>query len=142
MADQTHDVEKKIDLVIPMVPKMEMTAVGTAVAVAEFMELDTGKIEEMKIALIEACINAIEHSKSEERRVYISFDVGEDALTIQIGDKGQGFSPEEAQKKVDHRRAQGEQRRGWGLTLMEEMMDEVQIQSGENGTVLRMVKRR
>jgi len=142
MADHTQDVEKKIELVIPMVPKMEMTAVGTAVALAEFMELDTGKIEEMKIALIEACINAIEHSKSEERRVYISFDMGEDALTIQISDKGHGFSSEEAQKKVDHRRAQGEQRRGWGLTLMEEMMDDVQIQSSESGTVLTMVKRR
>lgn len=142
MADHTQDVEKKIDLVIPMIPKMEMAAVGTAVALAEFMELDRGKIEEMKIALIEACINAIEHSKSEERRVYINFDVGEDALTIRIGDKGHGFSAEEAQKKVDHRRAQGEQRRGWGLTLMEEMMDDVQIHSSENGTVLTMVKRR
>ncbi len=142
MADHIQDAEKKIDLVIPMVPRMEMAAVGTAVALAEFMELDPGKIEEMKIALIEACINAIEHSKSEERRVYINFDVGEDALTIRIGDKGHGFRSEEAQKKVDNRRAQGEQRRGWGLTLMEEMMDDVQIQSGENGTVLTMVKRR
>ena len=110
-----------------MGPKMEMAAVGTAVAIAEFMELDTGKIEEINIALIEACINAIEHSKSEKRRVYRNFDVGEDALTIRIGDKGHGFSSEEAQRKVDNRRAQAEQRRGWGLTLMEEMMDDVQI---------------
>ena len=68
-----------------------------------------------KMALIEACINAFEHSRSKERRVYVNFDLGDDQLTIQITAKGEGFDPEKAKKDVVKRRESGESKRGWGL---------------------------
>ena len=48
---------------------------------------------------------------------------------------------EEAQARVRQRRESGEKRRGWGLRLMEELMDEVHIESTSNGTRLILVKR-
>ena len=78
--------DRDLDLNIPMVPEMELTVTKVAEGVGEFMKLDIDKIEEIKMALIEACINAIEHSKSEDRRIAITFDIGEEELKIQIAD--------------------------------------------------------
>ena len=137
VADKRTDV----DLVIPMEPDMELTASKTAEAVGEFMGLDKDKIDEIKLALIEACINAIEHSKSADRRVSINFEIGEKELTLYISDRGKGFDL----SKVHRELASGKQRqdrRGWGLKIMEELMDRVEVDSDDRGTIITMVKHR
>jgi len=133
---------KFIDLTIPMLPEMELAATKTAEAVGVFMGLSEDKLDEVKLALIEACINAFEHSQSKEQRVAINFALGDEDLTIQISDTGQGFDPDMAREKVEERRASGKSKRGWGLKLMSELMDKVDIRSNENGTVITMVKHR
>ena len=62
MVDDSRDV----DLIIPTVPEMELTATKTAVAVGEFMGLDEEKIEETKMGLIEALYQC--HRIQPERR--------------------------------------------------------------------------
>ena len=106
------------------------------------MGLDADSIDEIKLAIIEACINAMEHSGSEDRKVSVDFEIGEEALTIQISDRGQGFDLSLARDQLEQRREAGTRTRGWGLQIMEELMDEVRVESGENGTVITMVKRR
>lgn len=133
---------REVELVIPMIPEMELTATKTAEAVGEFMKLDNDTIDEIKLAIIEACINAMEHSHSPDRRVNVSFEIGDEALTIRIADHGQGFDLIQARSKLDERRTSGTQTRGWGLQIMEELMDEVRVESGQEGTVITMVKRR
>ena len=132
---------RAVDLKIPMLPEMELTATQTAEAVGKFMRLDGDKIEEIKLALIEACINAFEHSKSKDGRIGINFEIGEDQLTIHISDRGQGFDLKQIQGRVQQRHGRGEHR-GWGLKIMEGLMDEVKVDSNEQGTTITMVKRR
>ena len=134
------DRRREVDLVIPMIPDMELTATKTAEAVCEFAKLDSQKIDEVKMALIEACINAFEHSDSEDRRVNISFELGDDELIVQISDRGQGFDLSKVRSELEERHEAG--KRGWGLTIMEALMDDVQVQSGDDGTVITMKKRR
>lgn len=131
-----------VELIIPMIPEMELTASKTAEAVGDFMGLDRDRIDEIKLALIEACINAFEHSKSADRRVSIHFEIGAEAVTIRISDKGQGFDLSHVQQQLDARHAGGRQARGWGLKIMEGLMDEVRVESGPVGTTITMVKRR
>ena len=133
---------KDVDLVIPLIPEMELTATKAAEGVGQFMGLARDKIEEIKMALIEACINAIAHSQSKDGRISISFDIGDEELTIQISDRGQGFDLEAAREELQKRRDRGESRRGWGLAIMQELMDKVEVESGEQGTTITMVKRR
>ena len=137
MKDRPSDV----DLIIPMIPEMEVTASKTAGAVAEFMKLDADQVDEIKIALIEACINAFEHSQSQDGRVSINFDVGDRGLTIRITDRGHGFDLTRVQERLEERREEGQRHRGWGLRIMQELMDEVEIDSDERGTTITMVKR-
>jgi len=139
-AEKAH--EAHVSLGIPMMPNMELTAARTASAVAGFMELPPDKLQEVEAALVEACINAFEHSQSKDRRLDIDFRTGEDRLTIVITDRGHGFDVQEALDEIKARRARGEQRRGWGLSLMGEFMDEMDVVADANGTALTMVKYR
>ena len=136
------ETSPSVDLSIPMLPEMELAATKTAEAVATFMELTQDQTEEIKLAMIEACINAFEHSQSKDQKVRINFEIGDDALTIHIADSGEGFDPDDTKKSVEARRASGESKRGWGLLIMEELMDEVKIESGSAGTSITMVKNR
>jgi serine/threonine-protein kinase RsbW len=129
-----------VDLYLPMIPDMELTASKTAEAVGDFMGLEHGKIQEIKVALIEACINAIEHSG--EGRLGINFEMGDDELTIVISDQGQGFDISQVKKDIDARRERGEKMRGWGMMIIEEMMDRVTFDTGDHGTTITMTKRR
>ena len=130
-----------VDLVIPMIPEMELTASTTAEAVGNFMRLNSDQIDEIKIALIEACINSFEHSQSQNRRVNINFEISSEQLTIQISDEGQGFDLDQVRTEIKDRRDKNE-KRGWGLKIMQELMDEVRVESGDKGTTITMVKYR
>jgi class 3 adenylate cyclase/anti-sigma regulatory factor (Ser/Thr protein kinase) len=132
----------RVDLNIPAIPDMELTATKTAEAVAQFMKLDGDRVEEVKLALIEACINAIEHSQSKDGRLQIDFEVTPEALTITIADRGQGFDVQAVREQLERRHERGERRRGWGLRLMEEMMDKVEVKSDQGGTTITLVKHR
>ena len=133
--------DPNVDLTIPMLPDMELTATTVAESLGVFMGLDVDKIEEVKIALIEGCINAFEHSKSDDGRIDISFQINERGLTVAINDGGQGFDLEEARRRIQDKREKGLPR-GWGLTLIEELMDELEIDSTDKGTLITMTKYR
>lgn len=134
---------KEITLTIPMIPDMEIAASKTAEAVAEVMNLDEDKTAEVSMALIEACLNSFEHSHSEDRKVYITFRVEDSELTIILLDKGIGFNPESVEKPdLERMLRPGIRKRGWGLKLMESMMDSLTIESGPCGTVVTMKKKR
>ena len=83
--------DSNVDLSIPMLPDMELTAITVAESLGVFIGLDTHKIDEVKMALIEACINAFEHSKSPERRIDLNFQITDRGMTISINDGGDGL---------------------------------------------------
>ena len=132
---------ERVDLTIPMAPKMELVAAEAAAALGELIGLEGEKVEEVKVSLIESCINTFEHSNSKDARLKLDFDITDDNLIITITDRGSGFDVEAAERKRKRRRTKA-QRRGWGLTLIHELMDEVEIESDSNGTTVTMSKKR
>jgi serine/threonine-protein kinase RsbW len=137
---------REVTLTLPMLPDMEIAASKTATAMAEFMEMSSDKIDEVRMAVVEACINSFEHSKADDPTVEIKFAVlgGEEPekLQITIKDQGVGFSPERLKKPLIEEKLKAENKRGWGLTIISGLMDEVDIQSGTNGTTVVMSKLR
>lgn len=140
----TADLPHEIELTIPILQDMEVAATQTAEAVARFMQFDADQVDELKHALIEACINAFEHSNSEEGKVYIRFVMRPDDLMVVIRDYGQGFAVEEVPTPDLAAKVEGldDYKRGWGLTLIEGLMDTVVIDSGASGTMITMTKLR
>ena len=139
-------VLREVTLTLPMLPDMEIAASKTATAMAEFMEMSSDKIDEVRMAVVEACINSFEHSRADDRTVEIQFAVlGSDEpekLQITISDQGVGFSPEKLERPRIEEKLKAASKRGWGLTIIRGLMDEVDIQSGPNGTTVVMSKLR
>ena len=142
-------VLREVMITLRMAPEMEIEACEKASAVAESMEMSPDKIDEVKMAVIEACLNACEHSNAERREVEMVFAVlgrkEPESLQITVSDGGVGFDTGSGGRTYDTG-SQGEakvlHKRGWGLQIIEGLMDDVVIESGARGTKVVMVKAR
>ena len=133
---------REVRLVLPMEPNKEVEASETASELAASIDMHPDKIDEVRMAVLEACINAFEHSHSKSARLRLEFVPTAEALTVTVSDQGHGFDVETALEKVKKRRESGDMRRGWGLELIGEFMDDVRIDSSPDGTTMTLVKRR
>ena len=130
-----------VELTLPVMQDMELAATKTAEVIAKRMDLDGEKTDEISMALIEACINAFEHSKSKDN-IFIQYIIDPEKLIIKVGDKGIGFDAEVVAIPKIVEKLNSDNKRGWGLQLMKELMDTVEFQSNEDGTTVTMTKNR
>lgn len=142
----TKTAERTVELTLPMIPDVEIAAAHAAAELARELGMSSDKIDEMSHAIIEACINAREHSCCADQRIYLRFvgiAEGSDSPRVEvwITDHGHGFDPEEAKRRRAKANSFSPKKRGWGLQIMEAYMDEVEILSGHEGTTVRMLKR-
>ena len=79
-----------VELKLPVLKNMELVATQTSEVVSKHIGLSDDKSAEISMALIEACINAFEHSET-KLEIYIHFMISDDELTIKVIDKGKGF---------------------------------------------------
>jgi serine/threonine-protein kinase RsbW len=139
-------VLREVTLALPMVPEMEIEASKTATAIAESIRMSPDRIDEVRMAVVEACINALEHSRASDREVFVTFQVvGEndpEKLRILVHDNGIGFAPEMLEEPTMEGKLKAVRKRGWGLKIIRGLMDEVEILSGVEGTTVVMSKMR
>lgn len=137
-------IMREVKLTLPMAPDMEIEASETATSLAEAMAMSADKIDEVRMAVVEACINAFEHSGSADRQVYLTFEVlgsrEPRTLRITVRDHGMGFDPESIEEPTIEDKLKAERKRGWGLKIIHGLMDDVVIQSNDRGTTLVMSK--
>ena len=62
-----------IKLKLPAIPDIELTATKASEIVAKHMELSEEQSAEINMALIEACLNAFEHSKTKDE-IYVELN--------------------------------------------------------------------
>jgi serine/threonine-protein kinase RsbW len=124
----------EIDL--PMGENGELIAAHAVEEVARRNQFAAKAVNQIKTAIVEACINAGEHSLSPDRRIHQRIDVRPDSIEITISNRGLRIA--------DREPAGGEKaaRRGWGLMLIEKLMDEVRILKTDDGTAISMTKYR
>ena len=103
------------------------------------MELSEEQSAEINMALIEACLNAFEHSKTKDE-IYVEFIVDKESLTIKVMDKGVGFDASKVKIPKIEKKLKSKRKRGWGLKLINELMDSVEWESSEKGTIVTMKK--
>lgn len=107
-------------------------------------------IDEMRLAFIEALINAKEHAPKDlpeeeqsHKEIYISFTFEDELLTINVRDFGKGFDPTTIEKPDIKKKLKSSYKRGWGIMLMERLMDGYEITSfPPSGTLMHLVKKR
>lgn len=127
--------ENEFEMVIPMGDDTELIAAYTVEELARRHSFSTKAINQIKTALVEACINATEHSNSPDRKIYQTFHVEDDKIIITISNRGMRFKGKETKEITPD-----EGRRGWGLKLMKSLMDEVKFEQVDDGTKISLVK--
>lgn len=123
------------EITVPMGDEAELIAARTIEEIAKRHNFSSKAVNQIKTAVVEACINASEHSLSPDGKIYQRFSVSGDTLTVTVTNRGLRLTD----KDLTETRPAG-QRRGWGLKLMRSLMDEVTIQQTDDGTSITMTK--
>jgi serine/threonine-protein kinase RsbW len=132
-------------MTIPVAPEMEIVATAQAAALGEYISMTRDKIDEVKLALVEACINAFEHADCRDEQLHLTFRLGREPrgrewLEVEVLDKGKGFDHAHVEEPSLEKSFANHRKRGWGLQIIKSLMDEVDITSGESGTRILMRK--
>ena len=108
---------------------------ATASAMARLLGFPLDRIEDLKTALAEACINAIEHGNrlNEGLSVGVVLSVGADSLEVKVIDDGTGMSKQQAKPDIDRKMHGEEGPRGMGMFLIQALMDEAEWVAGTDG---------
>ena len=64
--EHVPEFAEQVELKLPVIPDIELTATKTAEVISKHMSLSEEKTGEISMAIIESCINAFEHSKTKE----------------------------------------------------------------------------
>ena len=94
-------------------------------------------LHDLKLALTEACTNSVRHAyeAGSEGSVQIVYELGEEDISIEVIDEGEGFVLDEA-SETDHMSESG-----LGIAIIRSLADELEIEPGEGrGSRLRFVK--
>lgn len=123
------------NITVPMGEDTEMIAAHTIEEIARRHNVPQKTINQIKTALVEACINAAEHSLSPDQKIHQSVRVDTDKITVTISNRGLRLTDKSPQPiQADS------PRRGWGLKLMRQLMDDVLVEQTDDGTQITLVK--
>jgi serine phosphatase RsbU (regulator of sigma subunit)/anti-sigma regulatory factor (Ser/Thr protein kinase) len=115
---------------LPSEPGAERQAIRKVVEAIGELELPASHLERLKTAVGEATMNAIEHGNQyrSELRVSIHVRASEYAVMIQVSDEGSGSPAAQPPKPDLEAKIAGRQSpRGWGLFLIENMVDQIHV---------------
>lgn len=124
-----------IKMEIPANPDYVSILRLTTSGIANKLGFSMDDIEDMKVAVSEACSNAVKHS--EDNKVSINFNLLSNGIQIEIIDNGKGYDADSIETPDLSNPKEG----GLGLFIIQTLMDEVDIESkGNQGTTIKMTK--
>lgn len=124
-----------VEVRIPSEPGFEKVAMSTASSMAALMGFSRERIEDLKTAVAEACINAIEHGNQLDDTLSVSVILltRDDELEVKVIDAGVGMGHDPASPDIDRKMAGEEDARGMGMFLIQALVDEAEWHQGPSG---------
>jgi len=135
-------MELVLDMEIPASPEFIAIARLVVASLASARRaLSDQRIDDLKLAVSEACTNAIEahDSAAVDDRVRLEVLEGDDRLVVSVEDRGPGFDPASLSPHppvTDPERLNFE--RGLGIPLIRTLVDEVEFRTSSQGTAVVM----
>ena len=105
--------------------------------IAREVEIDQATLADLKLAVTEACGNAVQHAQpGDPGMVTVRFMVSDDAIEIMVEDDGPGMDAAPAPVLSEGELSES----GMGLAIIHALVDRVEIGTGQSGrgTVVRM----
>lgn len=144
---QPGDADEKVVIQIPAHPRYVRVVRLAAAGVASGLNFSIEDIEDIKLAIAEACNNAILHAPTPKNgrlpMVTVTLIPLANRLEIRVEDEGRVSASGVPTRKTAAPLPEGAlPEGGLGLLIIESLMDEVQHLTGlKSNTTLRMVKR-
>jgi serine phosphatase RsbU (regulator of sigma subunit)/anti-sigma regulatory factor (Ser/Thr protein kinase) len=119
---------------LPSEPGNEITAMNLVTEIVRDIDLEPVRLERLKTAVAEATMNAMEHGNryQDDLAVEIQVLLSPTRLAVHITDHGgENPIPEPEAPDLEAKLAGLQSPRGWGLFLIKNMVDEVNIHVGD-----------
>jgi serine phosphatase RsbU (regulator of sigma subunit)/anti-sigma regulatory factor (Ser/Thr protein kinase) len=123
-------------------PGNEREALARVAEAAQGLAIAPARLERLKTATAEATMNAMEHGNGyrEGLDVQVRVSASERQLVVTISDSGGGHQLQPgAAPDIDAKLEGRQSPRGWGLFLIEKMVDEVRESAGEGPHTVELV---
>jgi serine/threonine-protein kinase RsbW len=135
-----------VEVSLPSILGYERIAMECSASLAEFIGFSADRVDDLKTAVAEACMNAIEHGNRfrPDARVLVTMNFEDDAFTVSVMDEGPGIPELPEKPDIEQKIQQKETPRGLGIYLMQQLVDQVQFNEVTDGghTVKMMIKMR
>lgn len=129
MDDQT------IEINLPSKIGYERVAMASSAALARLGGLDAARIEDLKSAVAEACINAMQHGNKwrPEARVVVSLNLSDDRFTVSVTDQGNGVPDVPEYPGIMKIIEENVSPRGLGVFMIQHLVDKVRFNQTADG---------
>jgi anti-sigma regulatory factor (Ser/Thr protein kinase) len=131
----------RFDMALPMVKEAELIAAQGLEQIGKNLNLNPEAIGQLQIAIIEACINAIEHGRGSGDNIYVSVIVDEDQLEVSVESAGKEFIIQETGEPFRDQVAVKGPGRGWGIKMIKRFVDGVKFEKTALGTKIVLIKK-
>ncbi len=124
-----------VEVRLPSELGFEKVAMCTAAGMAGLMGFSHDRIEDLKTAVAEACINAMEHGNQmdESLPVGVILSRSDDELEVRVMDDGGGVAGSPHSPDIDRKMLGEEDPRGMGMFLIQALVDEAEWHKGPPG---------
>jgi serine/threonine-protein kinase RsbW len=132
--------EHVVRLDFPAKPDYLLLARLALSGLARTLPLDEEDVADLKLAVTEACGNAVRHAyEGDDGSVAVSYIIGPSTLELIVEDRGTGISePDDLSEEGEPEPLEG----GMGMAIIRAVVDEVDVHDGTDGrgTVVHMRK--
>ena len=131
---QTLD-KRTIEINLPSKVGYERVAMASSAALARMGGFASARIEDLKSAVAEACINAMQHGNNwrPEARVVVHMNLRDDRFIISVTDQGSGVPEVPEYPGVVKIIEENASPRGLGVFMIQHLMDEVRFNETADG---------
>jgi serine/threonine-protein kinase RsbW len=134
-----------VRLEIPARPAFVGVARSVVAAVAGVLDgIDEDRLEDLRVAVSEACTNAVEAHRLDalDEHVVVRCSVSGDRFQVCIEDSGRGFDPAAVPAAPEpDEMPSATTERGWGVQLIQALVDDVTFRWTGEGTAVDLVVR-
>ena len=124
-----------IEISLPSKVGYERIAIASSAALAKMGGFPAARIEDLKSAVAEACINAMQHGNQWriEARVVVHMNLGDDRIVISVTDQGSGVTKVPKYPGITKIIEENASPRGLGVFIIQQLVDEVRYNQTIDG---------
>ncbi len=140
--EKNHHWRTLDELLVPSIPGNERQAMEQVAKSVQELHLPTRRLEQLKTAVAEATMNAMEHGNHylSDVPVIIQVQASATTLAVRISDQGEGPILTEAETPdLEAKLAELQTPRGWGLFLIKNLVDEMHIISDDSHHTIELI---